>query len=439
MGTNDNWNFNESFLWANKYPECGMQEQTPINIDTSDLTECKLLCQVEHKIKPAKCRINYDVNNRITLEYPHGSFIKFNNFYYNLRNISIHVPSLHTIDNERFDMEVFMIYKSDQSGSSTSNDNGIIVSRLFNRMGLEYGDGQDFISGFINRIPKNPIDYYKVVEVSPEWTADLLIPKDKTSFFLYPGSLPYPPCNERYTVLVYEKAENISDTNYELLKQNVGENYRPIQNRNARKIFYNSGKQVSMEDTFKKDTVSSDRFLKCFQVDPVPTTPAVTTKSSLPDRRLSYRTVNRVSSFFMLIVMVFLLILAFYFTKFLYKKFYVQRVLRALVPSDLVARTPRWTAWKECSKTSAAVSLVEKGQKAAPGTPGAPGAPRTLGASGTPTTRTQAIPTATAYTKPQIAPVAASTSTKPHIASAPAAVPARPAPVAPQRHVASAP
>ena len=238
---------------------------------------------------------------------------------------------------------------------------------------------------------------------------------------------------------VYEKAENISDTNYELLKQNVGENYRPIQNRNARKIFYNSGKQVSMEDTFKKDTVSSDRFLKCFQVDPVPTTPAVTTKSSLPDRRLSYRTVNRVSSFFMLIVMVFLLILAFYFTKFLYKKFYVQRVLRALVPSDLVARTPRWTAWKECSKTSAAVSLVEKGQKAAPGTPGAPGAPRTLGASGTPTTRTQAIPTATASTKPQIAPVAASTSTKPHIASAPAAVPARPAPVAPQRHVASAP
>ena len=183
MGTNDNWNFNESFLWTNKYPECGMQEQTPINIDTSDLTECKLLCQVEHKIKPAKCRINYDINNRVTLEYAHGSFIKFNNFYYNLRNISVHVPSLHTIDNERFDMEVFMIYKSDQSGSSTSNDNGIIVSRLFNRMGLEYGDGQDFISGFINRIPRNPIDYYKTVEVSPEWTADLLIPKDKTAFF----------------------------------------------------------------------------------------------------------------------------------------------------------------------------------------------------------------------------------------------------------------
>lgn len=362
METNNNWNFNESFLWANKYPECGMQEQTPINIDTSDLTECKLLCQVEHKIKPAKCRINYDVNNRITLEYPYGSFIKFNNFYYNLQKISVHVPSLHTIDNERFDMEVFMIYNSDQSESNTSNDNGIIVSRLFNRMGLEYGEGHDFINGFINRIPRNPIDYYKKVEVSPTWTADLLIPKDKTSFYLYSGSLPYPPCIEKYSVIVYEKVENISDNNYELLKQNVGENFRPIQNRNARKIFYNSGRQFNIEDDFKKDTVSSDRFLKCSQTDTAPTTPAVTTKSSLPDRRLSDKTVNRVGTIFMLLVILFLLLLSFYFTKYLYKKFYVQRMLRLFISSDLVARTPRWAAWKDCSKTSAASTYIEPGK-----------------------------------------------------------------------------
>ena len=36
---------------------------------------------------------------------------------------------------------------------------------------------------------------------------------------MYDGSLPFPPCNEKYKVFVFEEIGNIGSTNLELLKE----------------------------------------------------------------------------------------------------------------------------------------------------------------------------------------------------------------------------
>ena len=51
METENNWNFNEPYLWSKDFTECSSTEQSPINIDTENLTQCKLLCQLDTNIK----------------------------------------------------------------------------------------------------------------------------------------------------------------------------------------------------------------------------------------------------------------------------------------------------------------------------------------------------------------------------------------------------
>ena len=48
----DKWSFQESFIWGNTYPKCSAQKQSPINIDTELVTECKTLCSFEINYKP---------------------------------------------------------------------------------------------------------------------------------------------------------------------------------------------------------------------------------------------------------------------------------------------------------------------------------------------------------------------------------------------------
>ena len=98
-------------------------------------------------------------------------------------------------------MEVCLIHKlsSDNKTTTTADSpNGIMLCRLF-ESGPHYGSAETFINQIINELPKEPIDYDKEIEVSDTWGANMLMPENK-SFYMYDGSLPFPPCDTNYKV-----------------------------------------------------------------------------------------------------------------------------------------------------------------------------------------------------------------------------------------------
>ena len=66
-----------------------------------------------------------------------------------------------------------------------------------------------------------------------------LFPENK-SFYYYEGSLPFPPCDESWTWILFEEASNIGKTNYETFKHNITSNVRVIQQLNGRPLYYNT-------------------------------------------------------------------------------------------------------------------------------------------------------------------------------------------------------
>ena len=134
------WSFQDYLLWNKNFPICETSlEQSPINVDSSSTINCDLLCQVDFMSKPSTCGIKYE-NNMVKLNYKPGCYLTYNGNNYMLKSeddihrpaISIHTPSLHTIDNQRFDVEIIMVYGSSTEGHPESTDNGVIVSRFAN-------------------------------------------------------------------------------------------------------------------------------------------------------------------------------------------------------------------------------------------------------------------------------------------------------------------
>lgn len=360
------WSFEDFYLWKNTYAACSALEQSPININTDVLKDCNLMCQLETNYKHSKCRLQYTKNNMIVLKYDYGSRAKFNGVYYNLTDILIFSPSMHTVDNERFEVEVMMVHKTDQSGNKDAKDNGIITCKLLNRYNREHGPEQDFFNEFFFKIPKEaPKDdgLFETIDVSTRWNADLLNPKNRTSFYMYDGSLPFPPCTEKFKVIVYEEIGNIGDTNFNLIKENVGKNNRPVQDIGTRKIFYNPGRILKATET-NQDTFSHDKFLRCIKrEDPEPIKDTTTQSTTFVNEKLTDSTFQTAKNIFMFITFVSLIVLSFLFTKYLYRLMYIQKVLKVFLPKDIYIGAEE--TWKACS-TSTGVSMSDESNSAAP-------------------------------------------------------------------------
>ena len=100
----NNWSFSNNYDWTRKFPTCGGDFQSPINIDTSKLMDIGNLRELTVGFKSSKCFV-MTKNNTPTLKYDPGSNIKFGSKIYELSKITLHSPSMHTINGEYYDME----------------------------------------------------------------------------------------------------------------------------------------------------------------------------------------------------------------------------------------------------------------------------------------------------------------------------------------------
>ena len=112
----------------------------------------------------------------------------------------------------------------------------------------------------INQMPSNDMPIEQDVPVSDSWNPEQLIP-DSKSFFYYDGALPYPPCSQNWTIIVFEEIVPISLNIIDTVKYIIGpgnKNIRPTQRKPKNiSIFYNSNSHFDRTQDLSKSAVSA--------------------------------------------------------------------------------------------------------------------------------------------------------------------------------------
>ena len=345
----EDWSFQESYIWSNSYPKCSTDIQSPINIDTDLVQECKTMCGFELNYKNSECFIK-NSNNLIEINASPGSYFIYDNTPFELSSITIHVPSIHTIDGTKAEAEICLIHKL--SNNSNSKLNGIILSRLIDK-GPSFGKVETFINQIINDIPAETVKYEKQINISSDWGGEMIIPTGNKSYFTYDGSLHYPPCTENMKWFIYEDIGTMGVTNLETLKNYIGNNTRPIQRLNKRKVFYVIVDN-SKKNSDRKIFTSDNKYLKCVKSNDIaPVTYQTVTSSSqlLDNDGLSSEFLLQAKRYILVIIIIILFIQAFIMVKYLYKHFYFQNFLKMLA-GNLVINEGVIEQWKnpDCEK-----------------------------------------------------------------------------------------
>ena len=271
------WNYQRDNIWGQKYATCNGKKQSPINIDTSTFdgfkNRCDIGCQLGLKYEPSKCHIA-NINDTPTVYFDKGSYIKFNGHLgesdkayhfgddgiFQLKKATFHSPSMHTINNAHYDMEVMLYHYSlgdlledklqkkmnKKSKNNKIDKKGVIIS-LFYKKGYDKGMPNEFFSQFINRFPSQPSEREIDIPVNEDWGPKMLIPNNK-SYFTYAGSLPTPPCNQNWYYIVFEEPGIISKQFIEGFNLVFKRNKRTTQKINGRSISYNNNAKFNKEN-----------------------------------------------------------------------------------------------------------------------------------------------------------------------------------------------
>ena len=345
-----NWTFQDASSWGNQYPNCSASEQSPINIETENLIQCKSLCEVKFLYKKnTQCKVNY-ANSLLKFIHDKDSFIDFKGVTYELKYFTVHTPSLHTIDGESYDMEICFVHSMD---GDNDVDNGVIISCLYQR-GVHHGPTEQFFNEIINDIPIDEIAYNKRIEVSEEWGTNLLLPKSQ-AFYSYIGSLPYPPCTEKYTYLVMTEIGNIGPSTLELIKNSLGKTTRRVKPLNDREIFFNTGYKFDAVNK-SSETKSSDKFLKCVKLDmDKPVRNIEIKKDTHQGPGIKPETLKRIKDILLVITIILMLITSIFFVKYLHiekkqedgtiKGGYIKKILQIFVGNKVQPNV--WNNWNK--------------------------------------------------------------------------------------------
>ena len=112
-----NWSYSYSNDWGKKYAQCRRKttRTAPINIDTSKVSPCSELCRLAINYQSSsRCYISL-VNDNPTVTFDPVSIIRFKREFFFLRRMTIHQPSMHTVNGTRFDMEIILYHQKNKT------------------------------------------------------------------------------------------------------------------------------------------------------------------------------------------------------------------------------------------------------------------------------------------------------------------------------------
>lgn len=207
--------------WGSLNPEfaaCNAgSQQSPINIENT----------IPAALKPLKRLQKFPLKNialkdrSLILDAGTGNMMVLDQKPYQLKYISVHVPSEHQIKQKSYAAELQMVHE-DKTGHR------VIIAVM-----LEEGAANPALDKLLGSLPREKEQSKPLlIRVTPN---DLM--PAKPAYYRYSGSLTAPPCTEGVQWIIMKEALAISRAQLSTLQQAIGEpNQRPIQDSQGRMI-----------------------------------------------------------------------------------------------------------------------------------------------------------------------------------------------------------
>lgn len=200
------------------YAACNAgSQQSPINIDNT----------ITAALKPIKRLQKFPLKNMVLkdhsliLDAGTGNMMVLDQKPYQLKYISVHVPSEHQIKQKSYAAELQMVHE-DKAGHR------VIIAVM-----LEEGSAHTGLEKLLGSLPKEKEQSKPLaIRVTP---ADLM--PAKPAYYRYGGSLTAPPCTEGVQWVIMKETLKVSKFQLGSLQQAIGEpNQRPLQDSQGRMI-----------------------------------------------------------------------------------------------------------------------------------------------------------------------------------------------------------
>jgi len=259
------------------------------NLIVDTATQCNLLCKIViDYMSNKKCHIVEDktdpINIKKYIQYEEGSFINYRDTNYEVDKIYFFSPSRHSVDGEKFDLEVnihhggeriiahnhyhndvedttplrkHFHYHSKKDKDSDNNHHeakqaGIkseIVSCILFNIGEHKGSEVNvFFNQFVHKLDSLDTKEPKI-SVHSNWNIDKLLPKRK-SYFMYE----YKKGENDYNVIVFDNIQSIESGIFEIIKDKC---FPPISNTEINtlkdaSLFYRTNVEMITDEQYKK-------------------------------------------------------------------------------------------------------------------------------------------------------------------------------------------
>jgi len=189
-----------------------------------------------------------------------GSLV-MNDNHYTAKAVTFHTPSEHTIGGMPAEMEMQIRHIEKKTNRTAivsimfqKGRNNTVMGPVFEAMkkmgaptlykgkrkGKREGKARGMPKG---SMPLGPLDLLDVIPFDP-------------GFVIYPGSLTTPPCTENVLWIIVDKKIEVSLEQINVIRNIVGDNARPVQERNGRVV-----KRIAISATGTMASMSS-RFLE---------------------------------------------------------------------------------------------------------------------------------------------------------------------------------
>lgn len=213
--------------------------QSPINIKNA-ISSRKNLLSIQYQPAPlvimddGETRINIgnqtlnaNLGKTVQVNFPQvKETMEYNGMTHHLLQFHLHVPSENLIQGKSFPAEIHFV--------NQGAEGHVAVIAVFIKEGHENPTIQQILKYFPKAAGKT--EFIKDISINP---ANLL-PKNR-AYYSFQGSLTTPPCSEGLNWIVMKEPIEASAVQLVKLREAVGENARPIQPTNGRKIIFVSG------------------------------------------------------------------------------------------------------------------------------------------------------------------------------------------------------
>ncbi len=193
------------------------KNQSPINIEDSVDT---ILEELTFYDDSRATTIEYD-SKVLKVNFARGNAVEFINDEYNLQQMVFHTPAENKIEGETFPMEVQLVHTNKKGFIlilsvlvEEDEETNIVLNKLLRNIPVKAGDKNEL---------KSDIYGYDI------------LPQEK-DYFTFDGSLTTPPCTEGVKWIVLKNTIKASKDQIKDFQELMGNNARPIQNKNARFI-----------------------------------------------------------------------------------------------------------------------------------------------------------------------------------------------------------